>query len=140
MGWGCTICGVGEANGLKDLDTVDCPICVARAERDKWKADYQRMQREVVDSLGLEEDHFTSTCLESYAEEKWKAEAERDRLREALSFYADPDTYFAIGFFPDRPCGELMDDFGTAVDEHGFERTVPGKRARALLNETKGGE
>jgi hypothetical protein len=25
------------------------------------------------------------------------------RLRKALEFYADPETYLAIGFFPDRP-------------------------------------
>jgi hypothetical protein len=50
-----------------------------------------------------------------------------EALREALEFYADPDTYFAIGLFPDRPCGEFMEDFS---DEHD-----PGypKRARAAL-------
>lgn len=54
-------------------------------------------------------------------------------MREALEFYADPDTYCAIGFFPDPPCGEFIDDFS---DDHGnenYRRPMPGKRARAAL-------
>jgi hypothetical protein len=59
-----------------------------------------------------------------------------DRLVAALAFYASPDTYFAIGFFPDPPCGEFMDDFS----EHGYEDyppedVRPGKRARQALSE-----
>lgn len=56
-------------------------------------------------------------------------EAERDRYREALEFYAEPDTYFAILFLPDPPCGEFWDDF-EEID--GRER--PGKLARATLD------
>ena len=41
----------------------------------------------------------------------------------ALSFYADIDTYFAIGFFPDPPCGDFMKDFDKSSKK-------PGKRAR----------
>jgi hypothetical protein len=49
-------------------------------------------------------------------------------LRDVLKFYANPETYFAIGFFPDRPCGEFIDDFSeTELD------MKPGKRARAAL-------
>lgn len=51
------------------------------------------------------------------------------RLEDALTFYADPETYFAIGFMPDRPCGEFMDDF-EETPELGWK---PGKRARAAL-------
>jgi len=47
------------------------------------------------------------------------------KLIDALEFYADPDTYFAIGFFPDPPCGEFIEDF----DEH----KKPGARARKVL-------
>jgi hypothetical protein len=50
------------------------------------------------------------------------------RLIKALEFYADPKTYFAIGFFPDRPCGDFMEDFDET--EFGWK---PGKRARAAL-------
>lgn len=44
---------------------------------------------------------------------------------QALYFYADPSTYFAISILGDRPCGELVDDIS---DTHiGFK---PGKLAR----------
>jgi hypothetical protein len=55
-------------------------------------------------------------------------DAEPKGLREALEFYADPDTYFAVGIFPDPPCGNFMDDFSDT--ELGRK---PGKRARAVL-------
>lgn len=49
---------------------------------------------------------------------------------EALLFYADPATYFAIGFFPDPPCGEFMED----IEETEIGQK-PGKRARAAIQE-----
>lgn len=50
------------------------------------------------------------------------------QLLDAVEFYADPDTYFAIGIFGDSPCGEFIED----VEEiDGAVR--PGKRARAAL-------
>ena len=49
-------------------------------------------------------------------------------LVEALAFYANIETYFAIGFFPDRPCGEFMSDFEKTDLGH-----KPGKRARKAL-------
>jgi hypothetical protein len=52
------------------------------------------------------------------------------RLRKALEFYADPETYLAIGFFPDRPCGPFIKDFSKTADL-GYK---PGKRARKTLN------
>jgi hypothetical protein len=55
-------------------------------------------------------------------------------LAEATDFYADPDTYFAIGIFPDPPCGEFMEDFSKAERESdGYVRDYPGKRAREAL-------
>jgi hypothetical protein len=54
---------------------------------------------------------------------------------EALVFYADPETYYAIGFFPDPPCGEFMEDFS---DDHGDEAPPgfrPGKRARKAVDD-----
>ena len=56
-------------------------------------------------------------------------EAEVVKLKEALEFYATPETYFAIGFFPDRPCGAFMDDF-SETDYLGIK---PGKLAREVL-------
>lgn len=62
-----------------------------------------------------------------------------ERLEKALEFYADPNSYFAIGFLPDRPCGEFMEDFDECWDEH-IEDTVikPGKRARQALKGGRG--
>jgi hypothetical protein len=54
-------------------------------------------------------------------------------LEDVLEFYADPDTYFAIGFFPDEPAGEFMNDFEDLGIEFGYK---PGKRARAALPDT----
>lgn len=55
-----------------------------------------------------------------------------DKLERALIFYANPETYFAIGFFPDPPCGDFMVDFEICGD-HGNK---PGKLARAVLRDT----
>lgn len=55
-------------------------------------------------------------------------------MRAALEFYADPETYFAIGFMPDRPCGEFMEDFEDVEHDDGGKWFKPGKRARAVLN------
>lgn len=55
-------------------------------------------------------------------------EKQINQLIECLAFYARPETYFAMGWFPDPPCGELITDFSeTELGEK------PGKRARALL-------
>ena len=48
----------------------------------------------------------------------------------ALRFYANPETYAAIGFFPDRPCGEFIDDFNDTGPVFGVK---PGVRARAAV-------
>lgn len=48
----------------------------------------------------------------------------------ALDFYADPGTYFAIGFFPDLPCGEFIKDFSATPDLG----NKPGKKARKAID------
>lgn len=58
-----------------------------------------------------------------------------DTVGDALRFYASPETYHAIAFFPDPPCGAFMEDFS---DDHGdefYDRPMPGKAARALLEQ-----
>jgi len=55
---------------------------------------------------------------------------EIERLRAALTFYAHPETYFAIGLYPDLPCGEFMEDFSDTGPSLGQK---PGKRAREAL-------
>lgn len=59
------------------------------------------------------------------------------RLVKALEFYADPETYFAIGFFPDRPCGDFIKDFSHIDKSLGYK---PGKLARKVLASIKEGE
>jgi hypothetical protein len=54
-------------------------------------------------------------------------------LEAALEFYADPDTYCAIGFFPDHPCGEFVEDFDESHGNENYRRPMPGARARAAL-------
>ena len=51
-------------------------------------------------------------------------------LLEALEFYADPESYVAIGFFPDPPCGAFADDVSDTGEQWGHR---PGKKARAVL-------
>jgi len=58
-------------------------------------------------------------------------ENQNKKLVECLEFYADPGTYFAIGFFPDPPNGDFMNDF-SETSELGMK---PGKMARELIDE-----
>ena len=53
-------------------------------------------------------------------------------LTYAVSFYADPGTYFAIAFFSDPPCGDFANDFSGTIDM-GIK---PGKLARKVLGRT----
>lgn len=73
-------------------------------------------------------------------EDKLHAEVKALKKRQkalvrALIFYADPDSYFAIGMFPDRPCGAFINDCAMP-DENVWghcARPFHGKRARAVL-------
>lgn len=61
-------------------------------------------------------------------------------LSEALHFYADPETYFAIMMVGDSPCGPIIDDFS---DDHGhpqLDGNRCGKTAREALKEAFGKE
>ena len=57
------------------------------------------------------------------------------KLVTAVTFYANPDTYFAIGFFPDKPCGGFLDDFSEDHGSENYDRAMPGKLARQTLSE-----
>jgi hypothetical protein len=56
-------------------------------------------------------------------------------LIDVLEFYANPDTYFAIGFMADRPAGDFTEDFSET--ELGLK---PGKRAREILARLDAGD
>lgn len=53
------------------------------------------------------------------------------KVIDTLGFYGDPETYFAIGFFADPPCGGFMEDFR---DTEGMGRK-PGNKAELMLGE-----
>jgi hypothetical protein len=59
-----------------------------------------------------------------------------EALEEALDFYADPETYHAIAFWFDPPCGGFAEDFD---EDHGgdYDRPMPGKLARVTLRRTE---
>ena len=67
-----------------------------------------------------------------------QAEGRVAELEGVLEFYADPETYFAIGFFPDHPCGEFDEDFEELSGELGHPDGTswfkPGKRARQAIS------
>lgn len=54
-------------------------------------------------------------------------------LAEALIFYADPESYFAVGFWFDRPCGDFAEDFDGNHNNSMFDRDMPGAKAREVL-------
>jgi len=56
-----------------------------------------------------------------------------NKLEEALLFYADPDSYFAITFLSDSPCGEFITDFDKEYEFINYIKPMPGKRARQVL-------
>jgi len=62
-----------------------------------------------------------------------KVNGKVEKLTKALEFYSDPQTYFAIAFFTDTPCG----DFATDESETGELGIRPGKRARQTIADTE---
>ena len=49
-------------------------------------------------------------------------------LFEVALYYSDEDIYFAMGFFPDPPCGDFLNDFDK-------ETGNPGNFAREVLKD-----
>jgi len=58
--------------------------------------------------------------------------AENVRLRAALEFYADPETYMALCMMADPPCGDFVRDFSVVPGAY-TDRPMPGDRARRAL-------
>lgn len=109
----------------------------AERERDETATDLHDRFVAAQFDLEVAEMHDMTATAEHwegafYAEKKKREAAERqvEALREALSFYANPETYFAIAFMGDSPHGDFLDDF---EDVPGFGAEKPGKRARAAL-------
>lgn len=60
-----------------------------------------------------------------------------NELKDALEFYADPNSYFGIMFFTDHPCGDFSEDVS---EDHGFnhyDRPMPGKHARKIIEKVE---
>mgnify|MGYP001563941885 FL=1 len=53
---------------------------------------------------------------------------------DALEMYAREDSYHAVAFLFDRPCGDFADDFSRVKDSD-YNRPMPGKTARAAFRE-----
>lgn len=51
---------------------------------------------------------------------------------DALMMYADPESYHAVAFAFDRPCGDFADDFSRTTHPH-YDRAMPGKTARMAM-------
>lgn len=54
-------------------------------------------------------------------------------LTDAVEFYANPETYHAISFLADPPCGDFADDFSEDHGDPFYDRAMPGKLAREAL-------
>jgi hypothetical protein len=93
----------------------------------------ERERDEALEDLSAERDAAEAGRNLREAIERDLAEAER-----VLEFYADPETYFAIAFAADPPCGDFADDFEELEGELGHPDggawIKPGKRARAYLD------
>ena len=108
-------------------------IAELEAEVGQWKEANSR-NRELVDQF---KGPAASTA---YWITKAKAAKAREvKLREALEFYADPDTYFAVSIISDPPAGDIVRDF-SAVPGNDYDRPMPGKRARAALDPQEAGD
>jgi hypothetical protein len=79
--------------------------------------------------------HWSSQAKEAFklsvkwVKERFPATVALLEIAKTLCFYADPQTYFAIGILPDPPCGEFIHD----CDDTGELGVKPGKRAREAI-------
>lgn len=77
--------------------------------------------------------HGMDIVIQDYEQQLATARAEAVALREALEFYADPETYHACTFLFDSPTGGFDEDLD---EDHGhgrYDRPMPGKLARQAL-------
>lgn len=120
------------------IERRDDTIAALTAELERYKA------LEFVRTVGEPPSGATIAALQRdkgkalldllASEEQAEAlQAKVARYEVALAFYADPETYFAVGFLSDPPCGEFTEDFDET--EYGYK---PGKRAREALEPPSG--
>lgn len=136
------VCGhrCRQANALR------AQIDAAVDERLHWQGiaeQYQEIEeRNIGGSETWEPDpERFGKWLDSQAEEAEKlvdehgaVTKERDELRRALEFYADPDSWVGVMLMADPPCGDIADDTSEATTSCGsLTRAFPGKMARQAL-------
>lgn len=87
-------------------------------------------EKEVLDQLKEAKDDLSResvALIESLIEE-------RENLLEVVSFYADPDTYFAIELLVDPPAGLFAKDFSDVTDlGYAYDREMLGANARTAI-------
>jgi len=128
--------------GIK-FPTITCPkckwtgMCINHSCNEKQKELLSLIdkQEEEIRKLNKVAEKYCNIVDDVWIEENQIFRSQISKLREALEFYADPETYLAILFYPDPPNGEFMDDF-EEVDKDDYK---PGKRARKAL-EGKGSD
>ena len=103
------------------------PLVTLREQAEKWLKRYER------DEVAL-----TAECLEELLQHAYADALNQIPLKlvTALSFYADPDTYTAVAFRFDPPCGPFREDFENMGGPAGTRsaRFKPGKLARETLD------
>lgn len=111
-----------------------CAVSDKRGNVESGKITYIVSSRLKIEADGPEEASRLAT-------EMW-ARGDHDEIRtaalnaqtatEALEFYANPESYWAIFIVPDRPAGLFADDVGCVLldDEHDHRH---GRRARQAL-------
>jgi hypothetical protein len=120
-----------------NMPTKQQYIDTLKAHRAKQLDQLQRTLKIRHDSMAFGSKGLIKECREIAAVIRALDEALNNMVIEvsqieilnALQFYADPFTYFAIGFFPDYPAGALMDDFSETEELE----EKPGKLARDVL-------
>lgn len=114
----------GRIGALESQVTLHKEIAAAR------EFDFHEAEKRIAD-LTIEADRY----IEEMTHLRNEADADDARIAElesALEFYADPETYHAISFMADPPCGQFMEDFSK---DHGgnYDRPMPGRLARRQL-------
>lgn len=132
----CVACGE-EVNPYIGHSCVPETIRRLTTENNSLKAEVERLKTWIEENPNNTLVRIQKVTIDTQAIRLENLESQLQKAIEGLEFYADPDTYFAIAFIPDSPCGDFNSDF-EIMDENGIEVDRAGKKARRTLNEIKG--